>query len=147
MSQRYGFTQIDGDWVIELRKKELGRKSGSRELNDELLTMACGVVALGLSVVIAHVIVPKDLGRYQSFLSERRIAHRIVVLMPRESVVLERNLRRTCWPKTTPEYWVQKFRQDFLAAGESIVRYFYDNSDETAAETAANLAGAIGIPI
>ena len=63
--------------------------------------------------------------------------------MPRVSTLLSRNETRKCWPKTTPEYWVMKFYDEFLAASHNVESYFYDNTDETEMETADNLSKLI----
>ena len=71
------------------------------------------------------------------------VGYPIVVLMPHMATLLCRNESRKCWPKTTPEYWVKKFYEEFVSASQDIHDYFYDNSDETEMETAMNLSRLI----
>ena len=59
--------------------------------------------------------------------------------MPPMDTLLERNRTRDCWPQPTPEYWVHKFVDDLRAGPESVHALFYDNSRETADETAQRL--------
>ena len=139
LAERYGFVQIDGDWVLENRKAEEGRHVDFNEIHPYLLTMAEGLVRLGKPVAIAHVVVPEVVRRYETWLGERGIPHKVVVLMPDQSILLERNATRDCWPKTTPEYWVLRFYQDYLCAPDAVKACFYDNSFETPEETAAAL--------
>lgn len=139
LSERYGLAQIDGDWILDLRRRELGRKVSLEETHESMLAMAVGMVALGRSAVIAHVILPQALAWYRAHLAARRIVHRAVVLMPPMDTLLERNRTRDCWPQPTPEYWVHKFVDGLRAGPESVHALFYDNSRETADETAQRL--------
>ncbi len=139
LSERYGLAQIDGDWILDLLRRELGHKVGFEETHAAMLSMAAGMVALGRSAVIAHIILPEALAWYRSRLTARGIAHRAVVLMPTMDTLLERNRTRDCWPQPTPEYWVQKFVDDLCAGPEDIRALFYDNSHETAEQTAQRL--------
>ena len=139
LSERHGFVQVDGDWILESIKDARGRRADFNEIHEYLLHMAEGMVLLGKSVAIAHVVLPEYLPRYQLFLRERGINHRVAILMPRMRVLLRWNAERICWPKTTPEYWVTKFYQDFLEAPEEVKALFYDNSHETPEETADRL--------
>ena len=140
LSERYGYVQIDGDWLLHQLKQENGRTPDAMTAHAVLLETACGTVRLGRPVVIAHLVLPEHFDLYRTFWALRGIAHRIVVLMPSEPVVLARNLHRKCWPQTTPEYWVQTFRQAFMDAGDWIRPHLYDNTDETPEQTAACLA-------
>ena len=139
MSEQYGFVQIDGDWILEKWKTEQNRRVDFNEIHHDVLAMAEGFVLLGKSVAIAHVVLPEFLSLHEEALRERQIDGKIVILMPQESILKFRNTHRKCWPKTTPEYWVMKFYQDFLNAPEDVKAHFYDNSDETAEQTAENL--------
>ena len=144
LSERHGFVQVDGDWVQESLRDKRGRRADFNEIHDYLLHMAEGLVSLGRSVAIAHVVLPGYLPRYQRFFRERGIAHRIVLLMPRMPVLLRRNAERVCWPKTTPERWVNKFYQDFQEASEEVKALFYDNSRETPEKTTDKLLAMMG---
>jgi len=139
LAQRYGFVQIDGDWILHLRKAELGRSVEFTEIDGEMLAMAAAMTALNKPVVIAQIILPAQLALYESFCESHSIPWQAAVLMPQEDVLLERNRTRRCWPKTTPEYWVKYFNAELLAASQSFKRWHYDNSRETAEETAERL--------
>ena len=139
LSEQYGFVQVDGDWILNKWKTEQKRKIDSNEIHQDLLVMAEGLVLLGKSAVIAHVIPPEFLPLYETFFRARQIDYRIVIFMPQESILLHRNTHRKCWPETTPEYWVIKFYRDFLNAPDDVKAHFYDNSHETAKQTAENL--------
>lgn len=140
LSKHHGFVQIDGDWVLEDRKAEGQRPVDADELHPYLLTMTHGLATLGKPVALAHIVPPSLIPHYQAWLTERRVAHRIVILMPQTQVLLARNETRICWPKTTPEHWVLKFHEDYLNAPDRIQGFFYDNSEETPDQTAATLA-------
>lgn len=146
LSERYGLVQIDGDWVLDMLRRELGRRVGFEETHEAMLAMAVGMVALGKSAVIAHIILPEALARYRARLTERGIIHRAVVLMPTMEALLERNRTRDCWPQPTPEYWVRKFVDDLRAGPEDVQALFYDNSNETAEQTAQRLWELLRIP-
>jgi DNA-directed RNA polymerase subunit RPC12/RpoP len=139
LSERYGLAQIDGDWILDLLRRELGRKVGFEETHEEMLAMAAGMVALGRSAVIAHVILPDAFARYGAYLTARGIAYRAAILMPGMPTLLERNRTRDCWPKPTPEYWVRRFVDDLCAGPEDVRALFYDNSCETEEQTAQRL--------
>ena len=143
LSEHHGFVQIDGDWVLESRKAEAQHRVDTDEIHPYLLTMAEGFARLGRPVALAHIVPPSLIPHYQAWLTERRIAHRIVILMPQTPVLLARNATRVCWPKTTPEYWVLKFHQDYLDAPAAVRDLFYDNSAETPDQTAAALARSV----
>jgi len=139
LSERYGLVQIDGDWILDMLRRELGRKVGFEETHEAMLVMATGMVALGRSAVVAHVILPEALAWYRAHLTARGIVHRAVVLMPTMDALMERNRTRDCWPQPTPEYWVCRFVNDLRAGAEDIHALFYDNSHETAEQTAQRL--------
>jgi hypothetical protein len=143
LSEHYGFVQIDGDYVLERHRSEEQRRVDADEIHPYLLTMAEGFARLGRPVALAHIVPPHLIPHYQAWLKERHIAHRIVIIMPRMPVLLERNEIRVCWPKATPEHWVRKFHDDYLNAPEPIKALFYDNSDETPDQTATALAQSI----
>ena len=143
LSEHHGFVQIDGDWVLESRKAREQRHVDADEIHSYLLTMAEGIARLSRPVALAHIVPPSIVPHYQAWLTERRIAHRIVILMPRTPVLLARNEARICWPKATPEHWVLKFHDDYLNAPDPIKALFYDNSDETPDQTAAALARSV----
>ena len=143
LSEHYGFVQIDGDWVLESRKAEERRHVDFSEITPYLLTMAAGVAALGRPVALAHVVAPEAVPIYAAWFTGLGIPHRIVILMPALPTLLERNIARICWPKTTPEFWVRKFYDDYLAAPDDVRALFYDNTRETPEQTAAVLATAV----
>ncbi len=145
LAQRYGCVQIDGDWILHLRRRELGHAPEYPGIDADMLAMAAGILALGRAVVIAHVILPAQLVFYADFCAARGIAWQMAALLPREEVLLERNRTRVCWPKTTPEYWVLKFHADLQDAPDTFKRWYYDNSLETPAETAQRLAERLGL--
>ena len=61
LAQRYGCVQIDGDWILHLRKAELGRPPEFAEIDGEMLAMAAALTALGRPVAIAQVILPAQM--------------------------------------------------------------------------------------
>lgn len=144
LAVRHGFVQVDGDWIQERLRDKDGRRADLDEIHDYLLNVAEGLVAIGRSVAIAHIILPPHLPRYRRFFRERGIGHRIVTLMPRMPVLLLRNADRVCWPKATPEYWVRRFHEDLLSAPGEPASLCYDNSDESPEETADRLRAMLG---
>ena len=142
LSEHYGFVQIDGDWIWQ-KAREQHPKIHSDELHEDLALLAESLVDLGKPVALAHIIPPEFLPVYQHILDSGGVGYRIVVLMPQMSTLLCRNESRKCWPKTTPEYWVRKFYEEFATATQDIQDCFYDNSDETEMETAMNLSRLI----
>lgn len=113
----------------------------SADLHEELATLAANLSLLGTNVALAHIIPPEHLGTYERIFNSRGMKYRIVILMPDVPVLLNRNETRKCWPKTTPEYWVMKFHDEFLGAASDIQHLFHDNTNETPIETAGLLAG------
>ena len=144
VADRVDGVQIDGDWVLHLRKEELGRKLDFTEIDLDICKMAEAFAWLGRRVVVAQVILPGTLHTYAEYFEDRKISYRFVVLMPSESALLGRNAGRKCWPKTTPEYWVKKFHADLGAGPASFRQSFHDNSTETPVETAAHLMADCG---
>ena len=139
LARQYGAVQIDGDWITHLRQAELGRKVDFNEIHNEMLVLAEGFVRLGKTVVIAHVILPEAMVIYHDFFTSHKIPYMAAVLMPAESSVLEWNLNRKCWPKTTPEYWVKKFYDDLKGGPASFQELFYNSTGETPERTASVL--------
>ena len=144
ISERYGFVQVDGDWILKKWQIEQERKIHFTEINRYMLTMAEGLVFLGMSAVLAHVILPESLPLFERGLREKQIDYRVVILMPQKSALLFRNKHRKCWPNTTPEYWVTKFHRELLNAPESTKAHYYDNSHETAEQTAETIFRGMG---
>ena len=134
--------QIDGDWILHLRKEESGGTIAPKAIDLEICRIAEAFVRLGKRVVIAQVVLPDGIGTYRDYFVARGIDYRFIVLMPSMPVILRRNETRKCWPKTTPEYWVQKFWDDLDAGPESFRAAFHDNSDESPELTAANIMAA-----
>jgi hypothetical protein len=145
LSTHHGFIQVDGDWVLHRAKQE-NPKTHSDAIHADLAALAASLANLGQPVVLAHIIPPEHLDTYERILGDRGIETRIVILMPRRPILLARNETRKCWPKTTPEYWVNRFYDEFLAAAHDLERYFYDNTDETEIETASALSQLFGEP-
>ena len=139
LSKHYGMVQIDGDWILERQKARQGRKADFNEIHGELLAAAEGLAFLGQSAVLAHLILPAYVPMYEAFLRARSIDHRLVILMPERATLLSWNQERKCWPKTTPEYWVNRFYDDLLVASDDVKAYYYDNSHETPLQTAKNI--------
>jgi hypothetical protein len=139
IASTYGAVQIDGDWMLQLRKIELGEKPDFNDIHMDMLTMAQGFASMGKDVVVAHVILPEALPLYESFLKQKRIRYLFVVLMPGESDLLARSQERKCWPEPTPKYWVYKFNNDLIAGSEHFRKAFYDNTSESPDETASCL--------
>lgn len=139
LAHQYGYVQIDGDWILHRRRTEAGRPVEFSNIDEELLAMAAGMTALGKPVVIAQVILPAQMALYDKFCGRLGILWQAAVLMPQEEELLERNRTRKCWPKTTPEYWVKHFHAQLLGGPPAFARWYYDNSHETAEETAEKL--------
>jgi len=138
LAQQYGFVQLDGDWPPSKRKAEKGTSIGFNEAHNELLALAEGIVHLSHDVVIAHVVLPEWVPHYERYLVERGISHRIVILMPRMDVILDRNETRECW--WTERGIIERFHDALLAGDGHVQGLFYDNGEETAEETANRLA-------
>jgi hypothetical protein len=143
LSEHHGFIQVDGDWILH-RTRQQNPKAHADEIHEDLARLAADLVDTGRSVALAHIIPPEHLGVYRLIFAELGIRYGIVILMPRVPVLLSRNETRKCWPKTTPEYWVMKFHDEFQAASEDLARHFHDNTDETELETAASLSTVAG---
>ena len=143
LSEHHGFIQVDGDWILQRIRKERGCKVHSDEIHRDLVSWVEDLLHLGRPVVLAHVIPPAFLSVYEEVLAAQGVDYRIVILMPEVSTLLSRNATRKCWPKTTPEFWVMKFYDEFLSAPDDIKAYFYDNSRETEMETASSLSRMI----
>jgi hypothetical protein len=75
IASTYGAVQIDGDWMLQLRKIELGEKPDFNDIHMDMLTMAQGFASMGKDVVVAHVILPEALPLYESFLKQKRIRY------------------------------------------------------------------------
>jgi predicted kinase len=131
--------QIDGDWLLHLLKEEAGRAIPFKDADLEICRMAEAFVRLGKRVVIAQVVLPDTIEPYTNYFMEKGISYQFIVLMPSQTVILERNETRKCWPKTTPEYWVLKFRADLEAGPKAFRAAFYDNSNESPEMTASNI--------
>jgi hypothetical protein len=134
-----GAIQIDGDWILHLRREELGKKIAFTDIDLEMCKMAEAFVRSGKKVVIAQIILPDSIDTYTDYLEAKGMSYKFVVLMPSEPALLQRNATRKCWPKTTPEYWVKKFRDDLEAGPKAFRSAFYDNSNESPKMTAANI--------
>jgi hypothetical protein len=145
LSEHHGFIQVDGDWILHRAKQE-NPKAHSDEIHASLAMLAASLANLDQPVALAHIIPPEYLDTYERILGGRGIETRIVVLMPRRPTLLARNETRKCWPKTTPEYWVNKFYDEFLAASRDLERCFCDNTDEIESETASALSQLFGEP-
>ncbi|NKB66715.1 MAG: hypothetical protein GKR89_06630 [Candidatus Latescibacteria bacterium] len=138
LAQQHQFIQIDGDWIWQ-QAKEQDPKIQPDDIHGELALLAANLASLGQAIALAHVISPHHLPIYERLFDQRSIDYQIAVLMPQVETLLARNQDRRCWPKTTPEYWVMKFYDEFLAAAP-LRPYFYDNTDQSPAATAAGLA-------
>lgn len=143
LSERHGFAQIDGDWVLQLAKEEYGKGVDYTSIDPPMLACAAALSALGMPSVIAQIVLPARMPYYERYCAERGIPFRAAVLLPREDVLLARNRERVCWPKTTPEQWVLKFQRDLYAAPASFARWYDDNSCETPEQTATRLAASL----
>ena len=139
LAQKHGFVQIDGDWILHKARQD-NPKVHSDELHEELAMLAATLADLGQPIAIAHIIPPEHVSVYHRIFSDLEIDFEVVILMPRVPALLSRNETRKCWPKTTPEYWVMKFHNEFEAASGDLARHFHDNTDETELETATHLA-------
>jgi len=139
LAERYRLVPIDGDWLLSYYKNELGRPIPSDRLNDDLLSIAAGLAALGMSSVIAHVVLPASFPAYDAYLTACGLPHRIVALTPGMPVLRARNRTRTCWPKPTPERWIVAFADALLDAPGVAGSVYHDNARETEDETAKRL--------
>jgi hypothetical protein len=54
MAKQIDAVQIDGDWILSLRKKELGRNVNFKEIDTDIAEMADGFIQLGKSVIIVQ---------------------------------------------------------------------------------------------
>jgi hypothetical protein len=139
LAERHGLAQIDGDWVLALRRAELGRSVDSLEIDADLRRMAHGVTWLGMSAVIAHVVLPGALPGYQLYFDSHRIPWRPVVLLPDRTVLLERATTRETWPRATPAFWIDTFRDALLQGSAELRACYYDNGSETPEQTAESI--------
>jgi hypothetical protein len=139
LAERHGLVQIDGDWVLALRRAELGKSVDYIEIDADLRRMAHGVTWLGMSVVIAHVVLPGALPGYQRYFDNHRIPWRPVVLMPDRAVLLERATARETWPRATPAFWIDTFRDALLQGSAGLRACYYDNGSETPEQTAETI--------
>lgn len=146
LAERHGVVQIDGDWILELHKTEPGSPGGGADINSELRHMAHGVTRLGMSAVIAHIVLPDALPAYQSHFASYGITWRLVILLPDRSVLLRRAEGRATWPHPTPAYWIDTFQDALSAAPPSVRACFHDNSTETPGQAAETIWRRIQTP-
>ncbi|MHB1319899.1 MAG: hypothetical protein ACYCYF_14895 [Anaerolineae bacterium] len=136
LAERHGLVQIDGDWVLHLRKAQLGTPVGTLEIDSELRLMAHGVTRMGMGAVIAHVVLPDAMAVYQSHFASYGIPWRPVILLPDRKVLLQRAASRRTWPHPTPAPWIDAFQEALSQAPVELRSCLYDNASEGPEQTA-----------
>jgi len=139
IANKLNAVQIDGDWILHLRREELGKKIDFKEIDLDICQMTEAFVRFGKKVIIAQIILPDTVETYANYFKKKGISYRLIVLMPSEATILKRNETRKCWPKQTPEYWVRTFWAELDNGSERFREAFYDNSDETSELTASRI--------
>ena len=139
-----GFAAVDTDCAMQVlkHKRALPRYSyDSEELFGEVTHEIDMLLSLGYDVALAHVIKPEDLRKWAEYFIGNNIRYAFFLLQPAYDVAVSRTKARTCHASITPEEWVRHYydKLDAEKFDPSLGVHIYDNSAETAEETAARV--------
>ena len=136
LAERHYLVQIDGDWVLALRRAELGRSVDYRELDPDLRRMAHGVTWLGKERRDRPDRAARRAAGLPALLWRARnpLASGDPDARPKRAAATRRG--RSTWPHPTPAYWIDAFPDALLGATAPWQGCFYDSSAETPEQTA-----------
>ncbi|MCL1787065.1 MAG: AAA family ATPase [Defluviitaleaceae bacterium] len=142
----HGYLAIDGDcaWQSALYKLGLSKQAlnfDSQEIFDEISAEIDILSAIGRKIVLTHVILPKDIDKYQRLFESKGMDYRMVLLKPNYETAVKRTQTRTCFGSVTPEEWVRYF-YDRLVFDDMEV---FDNSDLDVAQSAAAILQQVNL--
>ena len=147
--QNNGYLAIDGDCAIQsLRCKKKVKQYEWNELIDEILYEISLLTYFNKNIVLSHVILPKDLGKYMQAFASYGLQYKFVTLRPDYQTAVERCKSRTAHDNITPEKWIRYF-YDLLVFDEQMADTI-DNTNQSIEETVAeisNLKWRIAAPL
>ena len=150
LMKRHGYFAIDGDCANQslkakissddpdLRKKvEFNSDETLKEISEEIDWLSI----YGDKFVLAAVILPKDIARYEEIFRKRNLKYSFFLLRPSYEVAVQRCKTRTAHETITPESYV-KYYYDKLNfdSGISVI----DNSAQSAHETMQMILKRVG---
>ena len=128
-----GYLAIDGDCVIQSVRHKTGRKQYDwNELIEEIAFEIDVLSMFGENIVLSHVILPEDLGKYIEIFESRNMNYGFFLLKPEYQTAVERCQSRTCHETVTPEYWIKHF-YELLNFDDRVT--VIDNTSMSAEET------------
>jgi len=136
LMRRNGYSVIDGDCMLQVLRHRLGNKVdyNSEKALEEIGREIDILAALGYMIVLSHIILPEDWGRYKAIFSKRGLKYRHFLLKPDIDTVISRCNTRTCHKSVTPEYWIRYF-DERLIFNENDGVVIIDNTDLSIDET------------
>jgi len=112
LAKNHGYLTIDSDCTRQAIKHKLGANHGafdSNEMLEEIGTEIDILAAYGSKIVLSHVVMPEDIGKYTGLFQSKGMTFRIILLKPDYETAVSRTKTRTCHTSITPEEWVRYF--------------------------------------
>lgn len=143
LMNRHGYYAIDGDCVNQSVKHRIDIsdpdfKAKVQFNSDETLAeIAAEIDYISLysdKIVLSHVILPDDIGRYIKIFAERNLYYHFFLLKPSYEEAIRRCQTRTCHKTITPESYV-RYYYDILDFSNHTNVTIIDNTNMTIDET------------